>query len=320
MSIGYYTSNSLIEAIKRKAMIPENQNTFYDEDFLAFANEELKTSIVPAVLSFNEEFYVYPAEIELEANVSKYEIPYRAIGTKLRDLFFKDTNDNLVEMTRISPDDKAIYQQSAVATNYIFYYIEGNSIIITPNVGPTVTGSLLFTFYIRPNDLVDEDRIAIIQSISIDSGAGTTTYTVDSVPTGFSTSTKLDLLQAKPGHKIREYDVTPTVVNSTTNIITFTTTDIEDEPEVGDHISFAGECIIPQCPADLHPLLAQRVVSRCLEALGDTQGLTNANVKLQEMETKSISLIDNRVTGSPMKVANNRGLLQTSRMRRRRWY
>lgn len=320
MANGYLTSDSLISAVKRKAMLPANQNTFTDSDFLAFANEELKIGLVPSILQLHEEYYVYPEEITLQVNKSRYQIPYRAIGGRLRDLFYKDGNGNLCQMSKILPEDKSLYQASYVGNNYIYYYIEGNSIVITPDVGTSVTGSIIATFYIRPSDMVAESRIGIITAIASDSDAGTTTYTVDQIPTGMATTTKLDLLQALPGHKIRNYDILPTSINSTNKTITFLTSDVDDETEVDDHIAFSGECIIPQCPTDLQTVLAQRVAARCLEALGDTQGLTNANAKLQEMELKTINIIDNRVEGSPTKIVNRRGLLQNSQMRRKRWF
>lgn len=316
-NIGYYTSDSLIEAIKRKAMIPENERTFSEDGFLAMANEEMLLGIVPSVMSYNEEYYVYPIEVALVSETSNYEIPYRAIGGKLRDLFYRDVNGNLVEMSRISPNDKSMYQQTAVGSNFLFYYLEGNNIVLSPRVGISPQGTLVFTIHMRPSNLVSEDRVAIITAIT--TGISTTTYTVDAIPTGFSVSTLFDLLQAKPGHKIRKFDLTSTLVDIATTSITFNTSDIDTDTEVGDIIAFASECIIPQCPSDLQPMLAQRVAARCLEALGDTQGLTNANTKLQEMEMKTSTLIDNRVIGSPSKVVNTRGLLKSSRMRRRRW-
>lgn len=319
-NIGYFTTNSLIEDIKRRASIPTSQKTFQTADFLSFINTELKIGLVPSIISVNEEYYVYPKETTIVANKSSYEIPYRAIGGKLRDLFFKDTNGNLYEMSRISADDKSLYQQTNLASQYLFYYLQGNSVVLVPNIGSSAVGSLLFTFYMRPSDLVEESRVAIITDIAVDSMAGTTTYSVDEVPTGMTILENLDLLQAKPGHKIRSWDVNATIVNSVSKTITFSTDDIDSETEVGDHIAFAGECIIPQCPSDLQSILSQRSAARCLEALGDTQGLTNANTKLQEMEVKTLPLIDARVTGSALKVVNKRGLLRSSKIRRNRWY
>lgn len=316
---GYYTTDLLIEQIKRKAMIPQNQQTFTQDDFLAFANEELKLGIVPSVQAVHEEFYVFRQVVPLVPNKSSYEIPYRATGGKLRDVMYQDPNGNLLEMTRISPDDKALYQYSKVGTRFLFFYVENNNIILTPQVTDSPQGSLLFTYFIRPSDLVAESRVAVVTNIATDTNAGTTTYTVDGIPEGFSTNVKLDLLQAKPGHKIRKIDVTPAAISLNNRTITFNTADADSGMEVGDHIAFAGECIIPQCPSDLHPMLAQRCAARCLEALSDTQGLNNANTKLQEMEMKAMELIDNRVDGAPQKVANTKGLLRNSKIRRRWW-
>lgn len=177
---GYFTTNSLIADIKRRAMIPSAQSTFINADFLSFINTELKIGIVPSVLNVNEEFYVYPEIVALVTDKSSYQIPYRALGGKLRDLFYKDTNGNLFEMSRISPDDKADFQPQGLGS---FYYLQGNSVVLVPEVTDQTTGSLVFTFYIRPNDLVEESRIGVITAIATDVGAGTTTYTVATVPT-----------------------------------------------------------------------------------------------------------------------------------------
>ena len=71
---------------------------------------------------------------------------------------------------------------------------------------------------------------------------------------------------------------------------------------VDDAISLPEETSIPQVPIELHPMLAQRVVMRCLEALGDAPGLQAAAAKLADMEAKTGSLIDNRVESAPLKV------------------
>ena len=71
-----------------------------------------------------------------------------------------------------------------------------------------------------------------------------------------------------------------------------------------DLVTLAGETIIPQIPDELHSMLAQRVACRCLEALGDQQGLQAANLKLAEMEAKSATLINDRIESSPQKIVN----------------
>jgi len=320
----YFTSSTLISDIKRRGMLPANQKTFQDSDFLALANEELLIGIIPTVLTLKEEYYVYSEEVSLVASQSAYQIPYRAMGGKLRDVLYKDSSGNLNEMTRVSPDDKVYYQSSYIANRYIAYYIQGDEIVIVPDVGTSVTGTLVFTYFLRPNELVDEDRISTITAISV--GATTTTYTCtvpSSIVSAFAADStlKFDILQTKAGHRIRKFDIVPTVVASTG--FTFTSTDLPSGANavvVGDYIAYAGECMIPQIPDELHSVLSQRVAARCVEAMGDQAGLQAANQKLAEMESKTSILVDNRVDGSPEKVTNFGSLLRHSKISRRGWF
>lgn len=332
MAVGYLTSSSLIDTVKREALIPATQSTFTPADFLAFANQEIRISVVPNILLYHEEYFVVDsAAVTIVANQNNYAIPYRAIGGKFREVFYQDTNGNLRSMTRISPDDRPYYQQSNFQTRFVYFYIEGNDVVLMPQVGENPTGSLIFSYFMRPNELVDESRVSTIQSIATDTLAGTTTFTVDQIPssltafiqdgqsvTGFTTSSKLDILQTKPGHKTLAFDVNATNIDSTNMTITFDT-DNAEKAVVGDYIAFAGECVIPQIPSDTHDLLAQRVVTRCLAALGDSQGLQNANQKLGEMITNTGSLLDNRSEGQPQKINNLRGLLRSAKIRKRGW-
>lgn len=167
MARPYYTSNDLIEAVKRKAAVPFSQNTFDAEDILKFANEEMFLAQVPSILQYHEEFLVYEQEVTLLSNVSKYSIPNRAIGMKLRDVFYKDNSDNLVEMSKINPDDRSFFQGLNDSNRSpIHYYIQNNSIIVTPSVNANPTGSLILTYFLRPNSLVVDERAAICSGFS----------------------------------------------------------------------------------------------------------------------------------------------------------
>ena len=127
-----------------------------------------------------------------------------------------------------------------------------------------------------------------------------------------------DFIQSKSPFVTLGKEITATAVNSTTNEVTFAISDIPSRLSVGDHVAKECETMIPQIPADLHVVLAHRVATRCLEALGDTEGLQNANKKLAEMEDKTSNLIDNRVEDAPIKVVNRHGALRSG-LYRRRW-
>lgn len=170
----WYTSDKLIEAVKRKIAFPINQNTFTEDDILAFANEEMFIAQVPAVMQYHEEYFVYRVQVPLVTNISRYSIPDRAIGMKLRDLFWSDASGNYFEMTRISSGDKAFFQRNIGANQAIHkFYMENNDILLTPSVVGDPTGKLNFFIFLRPNQLVRDSRarqfLAFTQDVTLNS-------------------------------------------------------------------------------------------------------------------------------------------------------
>lgn len=166
MANSYLDSDGLIASIKRKMMFPVSQNTFTNTDILQMASEEMAISQVPSVLSFHEEFFVTSTVAPLLPNQSRYAIPSRAIGMRLRSVFYKDVSGNLVEMTRVSSDDKAFFAGNQGTNQTVHkFYLEGNDVVLVPSVNSSPTGSLAFFYYIRPNQLVTTDRVATITSM-----------------------------------------------------------------------------------------------------------------------------------------------------------
>lgn len=405
----YFTSSDLIEAVKRKISFPASNVTFTHDDILRFANEEMFIAQVPSVLQWHEEYFVTSKVVPLEDSRNRYPIPDRAIGMKLRDLFYQDTNGNLYEMTRIKREDQAYFQGNNGAGESIHkYFLEGNDVVLSPQINGAVTGSLLFVYFLRPNQLVENNRAAIItnfvetitvnnasivanDTITIDdqvftavagapaafefqigvtsivtatnlvaaitatsivSGASngtpsTNTVTLtfsdrnlqvttsnptafvipitlgiqfDQIPMNIAVNTEIDVLQTKPGHKTYTMDITVVTGAISGNVINFTDTLIPEDVLVGDYIASANECIIPQIPPDLHNALAERTCARILSALGDQAGLTMTNTKIAEIEQRQGTLLDNRVEGSPMKVANRHSLLRFGKLGFRRRY
>lgn len=165
MAVSYKTTTDLIEAIKRKIALPISQNTFSEADLIAFLNEEMMISQVPSVLMFHEEYYVMRVFVPLIENQAMYEMPSRAIGMKLRDIFWADENLNLFEMTRVSAEDAAFFQRNVGANQAVHkFYLQNNNVVLTPIPVGSPTGSLVFIFFIRPNQLVTNDRAAFITS------------------------------------------------------------------------------------------------------------------------------------------------------------
>lgn len=164
MATPYYTSDDLIAAVKRKIAVPLSEETFSENDILQFANEETAIAQVPQVLSYHEEYFVVTESVPLVANQTRYPIPDRAIGMRLRNLFYLDSNNNPFEMNRVASDDKAFFQNNNSGAEFVYrYYLEGNDVVLTNKI-TAPTGNLQFSYYLRPNQLVATTRAAIISS------------------------------------------------------------------------------------------------------------------------------------------------------------
>ena len=306
------TSNSLIKSLKRRAMIPNDQETFEDSDFLDMLNEEIQYFGIPHLLSTYEEYLVVSQDFPLTSGTFEFDIPERAIGNKLRGVFFADSSDtsgeNLSDLTRIKLEDVPDY--SNYNNNFIngtnsVYYVKDNKLVLVDEQ-PYSGGSLRMFFYIKPSKLVEEDRAGVISNIDRTAG----TITLSNFPVDFSNLPLMDFVQTKSPNKILKYDITPTSVNSNTKTITFATTDIPSNLVVGDYVNFAQESIVPQLPTELHGILAQRVAVAALEALGDFEGMDKAQSRLSKMETATLTILDNRVESDVEKIRNRDSALQ----------
>lgn len=179
----YLNSTQLVESAKRRAMLPENQPTFTEQDFLDFATEEMDAAIIPYVMSYHEDYFLVSEDIPITSGVDKYAIPYRAVGNKLRDIQWVDSSGNPYEMTRIGEGDEPYFNWGRSILRP--FYIKGNQAVLPRNSYNYAGGNLRFIYYIRPNRLVTQDRVATITAINTPVG-GTVTMTLSSIPDNFS--------------------------------------------------------------------------------------------------------------------------------------
>lgn len=246
----YLSSMDLIETVKLNISFPQSQNTFSDDDILKFANHELFMAQVPSVLQYHEDYFSYREVVPLRANKNRYDIPYRAIGNKIYAVYFQDINSrNLRPLAMVDPADKAYFQsgESSIAQNFQgetstlpttdigystsllrFFYIESNQIVLSANIGTNIQGSLVFVYYLRPNNLVIDSRAAICTGFQKDITVDNTTLiagnnltigtTILTVGTDFAIGATSALTAANLNTKINTLeDYTSTAVN---NVVT----------------------------------------------------------------------------------------------------
>lgn len=300
----YLSSSDLIKSVKRRANIPDAQSMITDDEILDFANEEMMLNLVPLVVSKHEDYYLTEERIATELNKLKYQIPYRALGNKMQELAFFVEEGSYVEMHRVPLDE--ILDASGQGGRGNRFYIQNESVVIQSNDSHLSYDTLSFFYNMRPNMLVDSSRVAKITNIDRESG----NILVDSLPDNFTSASLVDFVKQNSPHRILDYDVAISVLDTSNGFFTFAVGDIPEELVVGDRICLQNETDLVNAPSELHVMLAEMVAGRVLEAIGDSEGLQNVNKKLQRMEKSTEYLIDNRVTGSPMKARPRNGLLK----------
>jgi hypothetical protein len=110
--------------------------------------------------------------------------------------------------------------------------------------------------------------------------------------------------------------VSPKVLNFITKTINFKNSDIPDTLELGDTVALSYETDIPGVPTELHRHLVTLTCELVLEGIKDAQGLGFAKARSAQSKQNAEILIENRVTGSPLKIKPSFGLLKGNRRKR----
>jgi hypothetical protein len=221
-----------------------------------------------------------------------------------------DSSGTRYELTRVLVEDLSNFNYSEDSSSF---YIEGDDIVMPGKNRPS--DYLRIAYYIRPSEMVEEDRVATITNIT--SNSNDYVLTVNEIPSVFTVGATVDITDKKKPFGLCVVDSTITAINQISKQITITRQATDENISVDCVLSLSEECIVPQIPVEVHSLLAQRVVCRCLESLGVKEDLSTAMARVSEMESKLQGVLSERVEGAPLKIISKRGFLKQYNTRRR---
>ncbi len=299
-----YTSDDLLNIVKKRAFIPISQETFSDADLLEMASDELKSQVVPEVLATREEWYVTPYAVVLDGTELSVDIPSRAIGGALRDVTFSQGGVEM-SLARLSLEDKV--DLSVGGTGHISaFYVQGNQLMLFGSQA----GTLNMYFNCRPGALVATTEAATISA----SDPETKMVTVDTVPASWGTGTVIDIVKRKPHFEYKNLSLT--IVNIAGNIIEVAEP-ISTNISVGDWVTLEDTSPAPQIPLEWFPYLAECVVNQVFLSQGDKEAADQAEKKMEKLRKSALSLMAPRVQGETKKTVppKNRGGIFDSRWR-----
>lgn len=302
MALPQYDMEVMIANIKRRCAVPTSQLTYRDSDFTDLCNDELQGEVVPLLMSTREEYFVEPlADIPAPTD-GIIKFPEETVASKVRSVCYVQSTNPLVlsNLPRIDLDVVA----GVGYANYdsvTGFYIQGDSLILYPN--STLPAGTNIRIYIYKRTLTLAQPTAYGKVLSINSMANT--LVLDYVPTNWVVGDSLNSVSST-----QQFGVT----NKSMEILTLSspTVGVDDvtDVEVGDFVSFEGYSAVPQVPIEAHAYLAQLTAAKCLEGLGDRQGMESALGKAMQLKESLLVMLSQRVDGSVKKVMNPSGGLR----------
>ena len=294
------STQALVSSVYRGVLSPNAQNAQQPSDVINFLDQEMRTTIVPLVLAAQEEFWVTNYDQPVLQGVYNYTIPKRAAFATWRDVVFVDNAGLEINLSMLSPEYlKLTYPSGGNAPLYVFgFVLQNDQIILYPNTAGTPTQyKLRMKIKRRPNNLTQTTNCA---QIVAPPNPSTKVVTVNAVPAGWAATDIFDIIPNSPQFTSLKDDQTITLIN--VNNLTFTS--LPPLMQVGDWVCPAQMSCIPQVPYDMFPLLVQRGIIRVLESLGDTQNLTVAERRYQDMAVDFARTVSPRIDGTPKKIVN----------------
>lgn len=284
-----YSTTSLIAAVKRIACIPTSQKLFTDATLVGILNDELQSSLVPEIMSVREEYFVTYKEYIVPVHSEPFliDIPSDAVGGKLREVAWVDSNQRLVKVARID-----LEQSDGIQPDFLLagFRIQDNSVVLAPSQG----GTIRLYYFKRPNELVTISQAAKVVGIS-----GNDIQIGSAIPTSWTVGEKLNTISLVQPFGVKASELT--IMNVAFPIVTV---DTVVDVEIGDWICLDGYSPIPQIPVEAHKVLAQMAAVKCLESMGDDK-VSVAQAKANKLIESLFKMINPRIDASPKRIVGS---------------
>lgn len=294
-----YDTDDLLEAVKNSGMIPEAQSTgCQDQDILDHLSAVLQSTIALELMKIREEYYVTTERL---AAAQEVRIPHRAMGLKLRDLYYVSGSDRIY----LDPIPREELENHDEPTDVNGYYLEGAYIkLVAPS---TVSGYVEAAYFMRPNDLVPTSEARQITNI-----VGQTLTLSSTVPATWDTADTFDIHSRYSGAELKVWDATASSMTTSTMVMTTPiggTTFGTHAVVIGDWVCLAGESVIPALPRELHPVLVRGACLRIAEALGDKEAMSYHGALFQSDLNRALTVLEGRVEGRPLRIVGANSVL-----------
>lgn len=305
-----YDTTELVQTLKDRGLVPDNQAVFNTAAFLRACTQVMWSRVVPDVLRLRQDYFEVTEDVS--TSTARNRIPHWAIGGKLEELSILDSSSNEFPLELINQGRVKHLVAPASTGTPLYYYVEGHDVVLVP--APNGTFTLRLTYMQRPNKLVPTTECGLITSIS---EATNTTLNFSASSTTFGASTPVDVIAGKPGFQTLRRNATPVSGSTTTCVLSGTGYQTgANAIAVGDYVCLTGDACVPQVPAELHAIIAMRGLVEVLVGIGDLEKAALVERKASEEQERALVLLTPRVNHHVKKVVP-RAYLAGRSLRRR---
>lgn len=298
-----YATSQLLSNAKLRAFYPTSGGVLADSDILRLATDELIGIISAKEMASTQGYYAAEVAVPVVSGRYKYEINYRAMGSKLRYAALIGANGNRTNIRPGRPERFAITynlstnQPGTMPTDCWF---EDGRIWVFP-VPLDATYSIIQGIYARPGRL---QTSANATTVTANASAGATSLAVAAIPAYMSGATSIDINGALPPFSRKGFDVTCSGLVTSGTTITIHN-GLPYDVAVGDYVNLPEESSVLQLPAEAHPLLAARTARRILQARGNLLQIQQVEKDIGELQENLYTFLSNRNEGQIDTVGTN---------------
>lgn len=295
-----YDTTELVQTLKDRGLVPDNQAVFNTAAFLRACTQVMWSRLVPDLLRLRQDYLEVTEDVS--TSVARNRIPYWAIGGKLEDVSILDSASNETALEVIDQGRVKYLIAPTTTGRPLYYYVEGHDLVLVP--APNGTYTLRLTYMQRPNKLVPTTECGLVSTIDYATSPGNTILNFGNTPSpAFSASTRVDVVAGRPGFQTLLRDVLPTAATATS--VTLSGIALQagsDTVAVGDYVCLTGDACVPQVPAELHAIIAMRGLVEVLVGVGDLEKASLVERKASEEQERALVLLTPRVNHHVKKV------------------
>ena len=209
-----WTTDMLVDAVKRKAQSPNAGFQLTDAQILQIAFEETTKRFIPAIRSVRQDFFTTFETIPLVANTASYRLPVRASGTNIKQVLLVNTSTGWAAPVPRLPASQGWSGLGRQSNTPYAYVIEGAQLRLLATPQNVSQYQIRVYYQRRPSAYVLTTSCSVVQSVTA------TTIVLTGAPSWWASGEQIDVMSPEPEADLVMQDVAVTLLGAT-----FTVTD-----------------------------------------------------------------------------------------------